>query len=310
MKVYHNISEIEPIPNAVLTVGTFDGLHVGHQKVIGELVKTARSMGGQSVVVTFFPHPRKVLQPGFKLQLIISRKEKMTLFEKLGIDNLVCIEFTPEFAKTSSEEFVKNYLVDPVKPVKVIIGYDHHFGKDRKGNLEFLKEMGEKYSFEVEKIEMQDIEHIAVSSSKIREAISRGDMRTTTKFLGYHFSISGKVVKGNQLGRTIGFPTANVAPDEPDKIIPEYGVYAVLFEWNGKLYKGMSNIGIRPTLDEHKLTLEAHLFNFDQDIYGEDVTIFFLEHIRPEKKFRDLDLLRRRLIIDRIKVKSILGEDE
>lgn len=309
MNVYHNISEIKSIAKAVVTVGTFDGLHIGHQKVIGKLVNTARSMGGQSVVVTFFPHPRKVLQPDYNLKMIISRKEKIKLFEKLGVDNLVCVEFTKEFALTSSEEFVKKYLVDPIQPVKVIIGYDHHFGRDRKGNLEFLKEMGEKYDFEVEKIEMQDIEKIAVSSSKIREVISRGDMKTATKFLGYNFSISGEVVKGNQLGRTIGFPTANVKPDEPDKIIPEYGVYAVLVEWNGKLYKGMSNIGIRPTLDVHPLTIEAHIFDFDQDIYGKQISIYFLEHIRPEKKFRDLDLLRRRLIIDRIKVKGILGDD-
>jgi len=309
VKVYHNISNIVSIPKAVVTVGTFDGLHIGHQKVIGELVNTARSMNGQSVVVTFFPHPRKVLQPGYNLKMIISRKEKMKLFEKLGVDILVCVEFTKKFAETTSEEFVKKYLVDPIKPVKVIIGYDHHFGKDRKGNLEFLKEMGSKYNFEVAKIEMQDIEHIAVSSSKIREVISRGDMKTATKFLGYHFSISGEVVKGNQLGRTIGFPTANVKPDEPDKIMPEYGVYAVLLEWKGKLYKGMSNIGIRPTLDVNVLTIEAHIFDFDEDIYGEEVSIYFLEHIRPEKKFRDLDLLRRRLIIDRIKVKGILGED-
>lgn len=290
-------------------MGTFDGLHIGHQKVIGDVVKAAKTMGGQSVVVTFYPHPRKVLQPNFNLKLIISRPEKYRLFEKLGIDNLVCINFTKEFAETTSEEFVKKYLVDPINPAKVIIGYDHHFGKDRKGNLEFLKEMGAKYNFDVEKIEMQDIEKTAVSSSKIRETISRGDMKTASRFLGYHFSISGKVVKGNQLGRTIGFPTANIAPDEPDKIIPEYGVYAVLVDWNGKTYKGMSNIGIRPTLDLHKLTIEVHIFNFDQDIYGEHITIHFLEHTRIEKKFKDIDLLRRRLIIDRIKVKKILGED-
>jgi len=309
VKIYHDISKIDPIHKAVLTVGTFDGLHIGHQKVIGSLVHTARSIGGKSVVVTFYPHPRKVLQPGFDLKLIISRKEKIRLFEKLGLDILVCVPFTPAFAETSSEDFVKNFLVDPIHPVKVIIGYDHHFGKDRKGNLDFLKEMGEKYNFDVEKIEMQDIEQTAVSSSKIREAIHHGDMKTAAKFLGYNFSISGTVVKGNQLGRTIDFPTANIAPDEPDKIIPRYGVYAVLVEWKGKLYKGMSNIGIRPTLDDHALTIEAHIFDFDEDIYGQELSIYFLEHTRPEKKFRDLDLLRRRLIIDRIKVKSILGED-
>ncbi len=308
MNIYHNISEIQSIPDAVVTVGTFDGLHIGHQKVIGGLVKNARIIGGQSVVVTFFPHPRKVLQPDFDLKMIISRKEKMKRFEELGVDNLICVEFTKKFAETTSEEFVKKYLVDPIHPKKVIIGYDHHFGKDRRGNLDFLKEMGAKYNFDVEKIEMQDIEKTAVSSSKIREAIIQGDMPTARKFLGYHFSISGKVVKGNQLGRTLGFPTANVEPVEPDIIIPAYGVYAVLVDWKGDTYKGMSNIGIRPTLDVHKLTIEVNIFDFDEDIYGENITIHFLQHTRPEKKFKDLGLLRRRLIIDQIKVKKILGE--
>lgn len=308
MKIYQDISQIKSIKDAVVTVGTFDGLHIGHQKVIGELVRSAKRIGGQSVVVTFFPHPRRVLQPDFNLKMIISREEKMRRFQELGVDNLLCINFTKDFAQTTSEEFVKKYLVEPINPRLVIIGYDHHFGKDRKGNLEFLKEMGAKYNFEVEKIGMQDIEKTAVSSSKIREAISMGDMETASRFLGYHFSISGEVVKGNQLGRTLGFPTANVEPQESNIIIPEYGVYAVLVDWNGKTYKGMSNIGIRPTLDFHNLTIEVNIFDFDEDIYGEKITIHFLQHTRPEKKFKDLDLLRRRLIIDRIKVKKILGE--
>lgn len=311
MKVYTDISTISTINNAVVTIGTFDGLHIGHQKVVGEVVKTAKSMGGESVVITFFPHPRKVIQPGFDLHLIISRKEKMALFEKLGIDHLYCILFTKEFANTTSEAFIEKYVVGPFRPAKVIIGYDHHFGKDRKGDIGFLKEMGHKYGFDVEKIDMQDIDHTAVSSSKIREAISAGDMQTAAKFLGYHFSITGRVVKGNQLGRTIGFPTANVEPDEPDKIIPAYGVYAVLVKWNGKIFKGMSNIGVRPTLKVQKLTIEAHIFDFNENLYGQEITIVFLEHTRDEKKFRDLELLRRRLVIDKIKVKNILdgGED-
>ncbi len=277
--------------------------------MIGELVHSASTIGGKSVVITFFPHPRTVLQPDYNLHLIISRKEKIMLFEKLGIDVLICIEFTKEFARTSSEDFIKKYLVEPLHPVKVIIGYDHHFGYDRKGDLQFTTEMGEKYGFKVEQIAMQQLDEIAVSSTKIRETIRRGDMKTATKFLGYNYSISGTVVMGNQLGRTIGFPTANIEPDEPDKIIPEYGVYAVLLEWKGKLYKGMSNIGIRPTLKVNQLTIEAHLFDFDEDLYGEEVTLYFLDHTRVEKKFRDLELLRRRLIIDRIKVKKILGDD-
>ncbi|NCA85435.1 MAG: bifunctional riboflavin kinase/FAD synthetase [Clostridia bacterium] len=309
VKVYNGIQAIDPIHKPVVTVGTFDGLHIGHQKVIGELVHTASTIGGKSVVVTFYPHPRTVLQPNYDLRLIISRKEKMKIFEKLGVDVLICLEFTKEFAKTSSEDFIKKYLVEPLHPIKVIIGYDHHFGADRKGNLEFLTEMGKKYDFEVEKVAMQELDETAVSSSKIREAIRRGDMKAATKFLGYNFSISGKVVMGNQLGRKLGFPTANIQPDEPNKIIPEYGVYAILLEWNDKLYKGMSNIGIRPTLKENKLTIEAHLFDFDEDLYGQEVTLYFLDHTRVEKKFRDVELLRRRLIIDRLKVKKILGDD-
>jgi len=307
LKIYTDISRIQKIKNAVITVGTFDGLHIGHQKVIGEVVKSAKSIAGESVIITFFPHPRKVVQPDFDLKLIISRKEKMALFEKLGVDHLFCINFTKEFSNTTSEEFIQKYIVAPFKPARVVIGYDHHFGKDRKGDIGFLQEMGAKYDFEVEKIDMQDIDHTAVSSSKIREAIAAGDMQTASKFLGYHFSITGEVVKGNQLGRTIGFPTANVEPDEPEKIIPAYGVYAVLIKWKGKTLKGMSNIGVRPTLKVQKLTIEAHIFDFDEDIYGQEISIVFLEHTRDEKKFHDLELLRRRLIIDRIKVKNILA---
>jgi len=309
LRIFKDISEIEKIRKPVVTIGTFDGVHLGHQKVIGGLVQEARHIDGESVVVTFFPHPRKVIQPDFDLSLIVSREEKMKMFERLGIDNLVCIDFTMEFADTSSEEFIRKYIVEPIAPVKVIIGYDHHFGKDRKGDIGFLKEMGAKYHFEVEKIEMQDLDQIAISSSKIREAIKTGDMRMASKLLGYHYSISGTVVRGNQIGRKIGFPTANIEPDNPDKIIPAYGVYAVLVEWQGRLYKGMSNIGIRPTLDLTILTIEAHIFDFDQDIYDEHITIYFLQHTRDEKKFHDLELLRRRLIIDQIKVKKILDED-
>lgn len=308
MKIFTSITEIGEIRNPVVTVGTFDGLHVGHQKVISELIHSAKTIDGESVVVTFFPHPRTVLQPGFDLRLILSRKEKIHFLEKMGVENLVCIEFTKEFAQTSSEDFIKKYIVDPIAPRKIIIGYDHHFGKDRRGDMGFMKNMAEKYGFEVEQIAKLDLSDVAISSSKIRDAIRSGDMKTATAFLGSPYSISGIVVKGNQIGRTLGFPTANIQPEEPKKIIPNYGVYASLVEWRGKLYKGMSNIGIRPTLEDHRLTIEVNIFDFDQDIYDEFLTLFFLEYIREEKKFRDLDLLRRRLIIDRIKVKSVLED--
>lgn len=292
----------------MVTVGTFDGLHIGHQKVISELIHAAKTIDGESVVVTFFPHPRTVLQPGFDLKLILSRKEKIRFLEKMGVENLVCIEFTTEFAQTSSEDFLKKFIIEPISPKKIIIGYDHHFGKDRRGNIGFMKNMAEKYGFEVEQVEKLDLSDVAISSSKIRDAIRSGDMKTATAYLGTPYSISGIVVKGNQIGRTLGFPTANIQPEEPNKIIPSYGVYASLVEWNGKLYKGMSNIGIRPTLEDHRLTIEVNIFDFDQDIYDEFLTLVFLEYIREEKKFRDLDLLRRRLIIDKIKVKDILDD--
>jgi len=277
--------------------------------VINELVSTAKAMNGESVVITFEPHPRQVLQPGFDLRIIITREEKIRILEKCGVDHFIIIEFTREFAQNSSEEFLRKYIVEPLKPLKIIIGYDHHFGKGRQGDFNFLQEMGEKYHFQIEQVAMLDVKQIAVSSTKIRDAIKRGDMKEVSEFLGYNYSISGTVVHGNQIGRTLGFPTANIKPDHPDKLIPANGVYAVLVEWNGKLYKGMSNIGVRPTLNLHTLTIEVNIFDFDEMIYDQTITIFFLEHTRDEKKFRDLDLLRRRLIIDKLKVQKIFGED-
>jgi len=309
VRIYNNISEIGQIKNPVVTVGTFDGVHIGHQKVINELVSTAKAMNGESVVITFEPHPRQVLQPGFDLRIIITREEKIRILEKCGVDHFIIIEFTREFAQNSSEEFLRKYIVEPLKPLKIIIGYDHHFGKGRQGDFNFLQEMGEKYHFQIEQVAMLDVKQIAVSSTKIRDAIKRGDMKEVSEFLGYNYSISGTVVHGNQIGRTLGFPTANIKPDHPDKLIPANGVYAVLVEWNGKLYKGMSNIGVRPTLNLHTLTIEVNIFDFDEMIYDQTITIFFLEHTRDEKKFRDLDLLRRRLIIDKLKVQKIFGED-
>jgi riboflavin kinase/FMN adenylyltransferase len=309
VRIYNNISEIGQIKNPVVTVGTFDGVHIGHQKVINQLVSTAKAMDGESVIITFEPHPRQVLQPGFDLRIIITREEKIRILEKCGVDHFIIIEFSREFAQNSSEEFLRKYIVEPLKPVKIIIGYDHHFGKGRQGDFNFLQEMGEKYHFQIEQVAMLDVKQIAVSSTKIRDAIKRGDMKEVSEFLGYNYSISGTVVHGNQIGRTLGFPTANIKPDHPDKLVPANGVYAVLVEWNGKLYKGMSNIGVRPTLNLHTLTIEVNIFDFDEMIYNQTITIFFLEHTRDEKKFRDLDLLRRRLIIDKLKVQKIFGED-
>ncbi len=308
MKIYHNISELGKIKNAVVTVGTFDGIHRGHQKLISETCRLAIAVGGQSVVITFDPHPRQVVQPSSGVKTINTLDEKIEVFSKMCIKHLLVIPFTLEFAKTSSEDFLRKYIVEPFELKFIVIGYDHHFGKDRKGKLDFLKRMGKKYGFEVDQVPMQAFKDVVLSSSKVRSIIQRGQMEKASEFLGYHYFISGTVVKGNQIGRTLGFPTANIKLDNPDKLIPAYGVYAVLVNSRGKMYQGMGNIGIRPTLDEHKLTIEVNIFDFDMDIYGEKITIYYLKHTREEKKFRDLELLHRGLIIDKVKVKKILEQ--
>lgn len=310
MKIYKDISDVGEIRNPVVTIGTFDGVHVGHQMVIGKVVEAARNIGGESVLITFEPHPRKVVQPGYNLKLILSMEERVKLFEELNIDHLFIIHFSKEFSQLSSEEFLVKYIFEPIKPAKLIIGYDHQFGKDRKGDIHFLRQMAGKHGFGVEQVEIEDMDGVPVSSTRIRDAIKTGDMKLATKLLGFHYSISGKVVLGNQIGRTMGFPTANIHPDEPEKLIPYYGVYATLIEHNGVMYKGMSNIGIRPTLNDHHLTIEVNIFDFAKDVYGENLRLFFLEHTRDEKRFRDLNLLRRRLIIDRERVKKIFDEKE
>lgn len=309
MKIYKDIADIGSIRNSVVTVGTFDGVHVGHQMVIAKVVEAARKIDGESVLITFEPHPRKVVQPGYDLKLILSMDERVKLFEELGIDHLFIIHFTKEFSQLSSEQFLRKYIFDPIHPAKLIIGYDHQFGKDRKGDIHFLRQMSAKHGFNVEQVEMEDLAGAPVSSTRIRDSIKKGDMKMASQLLGFHYSISGTVVKGNQIGRTLGFPTANIHPDEPEKLIPYYGVYASLVDYNGTLYHGMSNIGIRPTLDEHHLTIEVNIFDFNKEIYGERLRLFFVEHTRDEKRFRDLDLLRRRLVIDQQKVKKILEEE-
>ncbi len=310
MKIYRDISEIGEINKAVVTVGTFDGVHRGHKKLISETCRRAIAAGGESVVITFDPHPRLVLQPSLGIKVINSLEEKIEVFSKMCVKHLLIIPFTEEFAKTSSQDFLKKYIVEPFDLKAIVIGYDHHFGKNRQGNLDFLKNMASKYGFDVDQIPVQAFRDVPVSSSKVREAIQKGKMPEATDRLGYHYSLTGIVVKGNQVGRTLGFPTANIEPDDPNKLTPAYGVYAVWIKCRGKMYGGMSNIGIRPTLKLNRLTIEVNIFDFDEDIYGETITIYFLMHTREEKKFRDLELLRRRLIIDKVKVEKILKEEK
>ena len=307
LKIYHNIDLFQPVPNAVVTVGTFDGVHLGHQQIFNVMAEEARKTGGETVVVTFYPHPRLVIHPDSKsLKFINLQERKYEIISRCGIDHLVIIPFTREFSHLSSAEFVKRFLVDKIRVKKMIVGYDHHFGKDRLGGYNELRGLGTINGFEVMEVPAMVINGTAVSSTKIRNALVEGNVKLANSLLGYDYSISGKVVYGNRIGRTIGFPTANIELEDEYKLISAIGVYACRVDLHGRLFKGMGNIGYRPTIEKGDLTIEVNIFEFDEDIYGEYITIYFLERIRDEVKFENIAALRNQLIIDRARVLEIL----
>jgi riboflavin kinase / FMN adenylyltransferase len=300
VKVYNDIITFNKVPNAVVTVGTFDGVHLGHQAIFNKMREEAGAIGGETVVITFYPHPRIVLNiDSSNLRFINTQKQKIKLLEEAGIDNLVIIEFTRAFSRISSDTFVRNYIVDKVAPARLVIGYDHHFGKNRTGDFRRLYDLGHKLGFKVDRIPARDVENIAVSSTKIRKSLEAGDVLKANRLLGYEYSLSGTVVKGKELGRTIGFPTANIQVETVYKIISNPGVYACRVEWNGKLYDGMGNIGYRPTIQPGELTTEVHIFDFNHDLYGQEITIRFVDRIRDEIKFENIAALRDQLTHDR-----------
>ena len=309
MKVYKNIEDFRPVPGAVVTIGTFDGVHTGHHAILFRVKQLAKSINGNSVVITFNPHPQQVLHPDEKNIFILNTvEEKIKQIEKNGIDNLIIIPFTTEFASTSYLDFIKNILIDKLKVSVLVVGYDHHFGKDREGHYQHLQEYGSKYNFKVEEISVQKVEDAAVSSTKIRKALMAGDIETANKYLGYYYSINGKVVKGDGIGRTLGFPTANILPDDSSKLIPADGIYAALAEYEGKTYKGMLYIGVRSTLNENKRVIEINIFNFDKYIYSDFLTVMCIEKIRDEIKFPGLSELKEQLMMDRMKAENILSK--
>ena len=300
MKIYRNINDFKNVDYPVVTVGTFDGVHLGHQKIFKKMTELAQANNGETVVLTFAPHPRIILYSDSKnLKFINTQKRKFELLEKAGVDHLIIIPFTKDFSKISSKDFIKTKLVEKLKVKKLVIGYNHHFGKNRQGNFNNLFKFSNSLGFQVEEIPEQDVKNIAVSSTKIRNALINGDIKTANAFLGYEYSIMGKVVKGNEIGRKIGFPTANIQIEDKYKLIAAQGVYACKVEWKGQIFKGMGNIGTRPTLEQHKLTTEVHIFNFDKEIYNDNITIFFLDRVRDEIKFSDLNALRNRLLKDK-----------
>jgi riboflavin kinase / FMN adenylyltransferase len=285
--------------NSIITIGTFDGVHIGHQKIIKRLVKIAKSENLQAVVLTFFPHPRMVIQKDANIKLINTIDEKSKLLDKLGINNLVIKEFTIEFSRLTALEFVRDILVNKLYIKHIIIGYDHHFGRNRIANINDLREFGEVYDFEITEVSAQDIDEVTVSSTKIRKALINGDIKEANAFLGYSFMLTGKVKKGKSLGKQIGFPTANLHVEESYKLIPKNGSYIVKSDIEGETVFGMMNIGINPTVNGEEQSIEVHFFNFDKDIYNKKIEVQLLERLRDEQKFNSLGSLKAQLFKDK-----------
>jgi riboflavin kinase/FMN adenylyltransferase len=295
LKIIHAISNFSSEEKTFVTIGTFDGVHFGHQQIIKKLVNEAKKEGGKSVLLTFFPHPRMVLQKDSSLELINTIDERSELLEKTGLDYLIIHPFSKEFSRLSALSFVRDVLVNQLNTSKLIIGYDHHFGKNREGNIEQLSEYSELYNFSVEEIPAQDIDEVSISSTKIRKALANGHLKTANNYLGYNFMLTGIVVNGKQLGGKIGFPTANIDIKETYKLIPKTGVYVVKSEINKKVIFGMMNIGNRPTINGKHQTIEVHFFDFNQNVYHQKITIQTLYFLREEQKFDSVKILIHQL---------------
>lgn len=309
MKVYHSLEEVPHIGNAIVTIGNFDGVHLGHVHVLENLL-LHQGENLQSMVITMWPHPRKVLHlSAQELRFLTSIDEKIELLQNLGVDHLLIIPFTASFAQLSAESFVKEVLCDCIGVKKIVLGYDHRFGKNREGGLELLHRLAPMYGFELEEIPKQEVDNLAISSSQIRDFLALGQMENVKSLLGRRYAMSGKVVEGNKLGRTIGFPTANISLSFPEKLVPKNGVYAVFVKVGQNMHHGMMNIGYRPTISESTLTLEVHIFDFSQDIYRQNITVFFVHYLRDEQKFSSVNDLKQQLHIDKEQAISLLRKE-
>lgn len=308
MKVYRSIDAYEKIGRTAVTIGTFDGVHTGHQVIIKQLKNAAKKIKGQSVLLTFFPHPRMVLYPDDdELRLLNTIDERIEMLQKEGIDHLIIHPFSKEFSRLSSTEFVRDILVNQLNVETLVIGYDHHFGRNREGSFENLQELAPLYDFKVEEIEAQTIQQINISSTKIRTSLTNGEINAANNFLGYNYFIEGTVVDGNKQGREIGFPTANIKVNEWYKLKPANGVYAVKIKIDNTIFNGMLNIGKRPTVNGTTETIEVNIFNFNQNIYNKSVRVEFYERIRDEHKFETLSDLKEQLHIDKKQVIQALS---
>jgi riboflavin kinase/FMN adenylyltransferase len=325
MEIHHDIKHLPQFKNAAITVGAFDGVHTGHLQIIHQLKKEAEKNAGESVIITFHPHPRMVIHakiPGPKnptpLHLLNTLEEKIELLEKQHVDHLVIVPFTEAFSNLSAEEYLSDFLIRNFHPKTIITGYDHHFGKDRKGDYKLLECCQEQYNYTVAEIPAEVLDNITISSTKIRHAIMAGDMTTANEYLGYDYFFTGKVIDGNKLGKGLGYPTANIYVDDPHKLIPAYGIYSVNVDlgkltedekapfWIQSSHKGMMNIGIRPTIGDNKIMTEVNIFDFDQEIYGRMMRVHVKEFIRKEIKFDNLEDLKVQMAQDEVDVRVIL----
>lgn len=309
MQVHHDIEQLPAFRNAVITIGTFDGVHMGHRQIIDKMKSEAASIKGETVIITFHPHPRKVVSSEFMgIRLITTMEERIGLLEEMGIDHLVVVPFTDVFANQSAEEYIRDFLVEKFHPNTIIIGYDHRFGRDRGGNYQLLEAKSAEYGYRLVEIPKHVLENISISSTNIRKAIIHNDTDTANKVLGYDFFFSGLVVHGNKLGRKLGYPTANLKVKDEDKIIPGNGIYAVYAQPEGytEKLKGMMSIGFRPTVDGKQRVIEVNIFDFDQDIYDQQLKVYVKKYLRPELKFDGLETLVKQIDQDKIDSQAVL----
>ena len=300
MKVHYSTDQLPAFKNAVITIGTFDGVHSGHQQIINTLKAAATEAGGESVIITFHPHPRKVVSSAVTgIRLINTLKERIELFEKTGIDHLVVVPFTEYFANQSAEEYISDFLIDKFHPHTIIIGYDHRFGRERSGDYKLMEDKAPVYNYRLMEIPEHLLDAVKVSSSNIRQAILHSQVEEANKLLGYPFFFEGEVVHGDKIGRTIGYPTANLKSTDEEKIVLGDGIYAVYTEVEGTRYKGMMSIGFRPTVNGKKRVVEVNLFNFEKDIYGQLIRVIVIKHLRSEVKFNGLEELKQALHKDK-----------
>jgi riboflavin kinase/FMN adenylyltransferase len=308
MKIYHHIDDFTPLKNAVVTIGTFDGVHQGHRQIIAGIKELARQTDGETVILTFFPHPRMIIHPENQdLKLITTIQERAALLEELGVDHLIITPFSRDFSNQTAEAYIRDVLVNRIGTRKIIIGYDHRFGKDRAGGFADLQKAAPIYGFEVIEIPEQDINHVAVSSTRIREALSRADIEQANTFLGYPFFITGKVIRGNQIGRQIGYPTANLLVEESYKLIPGDGIFAASVQLGSETFQGMAYIGHRPTINGMTRNIEVNIFDFNRDIYNQNLQMNFLNFVRHDVKFSSLEGLKEQLAQDRLDVLKLLN---